>query len=141
MVPGVFINSRVGLEEHRLDEGLRDQGTQIGRPAAMPLLPWTDSDSCSQQQLKDEFFAELNSAKSAAAEETAAKKASAGATVKAKPKLKKKAGADDPFASGDDEELCFLGNTITLVQSRCQRMGHGTHLKPWFAGRLRDVFI
>ncbi|RPD57794.1 hypothetical protein L226DRAFT_537584 [Lentinus tigrinus ALCF2SS1-7] len=56
------------------------------------------------KQLKDEYFSELSTAKSAAAEEAAAKKTSADTTAKAKPKLKKKAGADDPFASDDDED-------------------------------------
>ncbi|TBU31178.1 hypothetical protein BD311DRAFT_689751 [Dichomitus squalens] len=54
--------------------------------------------------LKDEYFAELNAAKTAAVEEAASKKAESGAATrpKPKPKLKEKAGADDPFASDDE---------------------------------------
>ncbi|KAI0767028.1 hypothetical protein C8Q74DRAFT_1277627 [Fomes fomentarius] len=51
------------------------------------------------KQLKDEYFTELNSAKSAAVEET---KATSSVTTKAKPKLKKKSREDDPFASDDE---------------------------------------
>ncbi|TFK88454.1 hypothetical protein K466DRAFT_645447 [Polyporus arcularius HHB13444] len=54
------------------------------------------------KQLKDEYYAELSSAKTAAVEEVTAKTVTAGVTAKSKPKLKKKAGADDPFASDDE---------------------------------------
>ncbi|RDX49251.1 hypothetical protein OH76DRAFT_541862 [Lentinus brumalis] len=56
------------------------------------------------KQLKDEYYAELSSSKTAAVEEATAKTVTAGVTAnpKAKPKLKKKAGADDPFASDDE---------------------------------------
>ena len=53
------------------------------------------------QALKEEYFAELNAAKNATAAEVAAKKP---AEAKGKPKLKKKAGADDPFASEDEQD-------------------------------------
>ncbi|KAH9942214.1 uncharacterized protein BXZ73DRAFT_74511 [Epithele typhae] len=57
--------------------------------------------------LKEEYFKELEAAKSAAAAEKKTATAGDGATAapaKAKPKLKKKAGADDPFASEDEGE-------------------------------------
>ncbi|KAI0653979.1 hypothetical protein C8Q70DRAFT_1031378 [Cubamyces menziesii] len=54
--------------------------------------------------LKDEYFAELSSAKAAVAEETAAKKAATAETKKPKPKLKKKADDANPFGSDDEDE-------------------------------------
>ncbi|CDO70538.1 hypothetical protein BN946_scf184573.g6 [Trametes cinnabarina] len=52
--------------------------------------------------LRDEYFAEVNAAKCASAEEATAKAATAE-TKKPKPKLKKKAN-DDPFGSDDEDE-------------------------------------
>ncbi|KAH9889509.1 translation initiation factor eIF 4e-like domain-containing protein [Cubamyces lactineus] len=54
--------------------------------------------------LKDEYFAELSTAKAAATEEATAKKAASGETKKSKPKLKKKANDGNPFGSDDEDE-------------------------------------
>ncbi|KAH9941934.1 translation initiation factor eIF 4e-like domain-containing protein [Amylocystis lapponica] len=55
------------------------------------------------KSLKEEFFAELSAAKSANAEKAAEEKAAPSITAKEKPKLKKKAVEDDPFASDDED--------------------------------------
>ena len=57
------------------------------------------------QALKEQYFEELNNKKAAAAEETDTKNVDAGSSeAKSKPKLKKKVGADDPFASDDEDK-------------------------------------
>ncbi|KZT01459.1 uncharacterized protein LAESUDRAFT_477749 [Laetiporus sulphureus 93-53] len=57
--------------------------------------------SSTLKKLKDEFFAELKTGKSADKEKTAVEKA----PTKQKPKLKKKAGEDNPFASDEEDPL------------------------------------
>jgi hypothetical protein len=55
------------------------------------------------QQLKDGYFANVNSAKSKVAEKTDDKKEVSSSKQK-KPVPKKKAAEDDPFASDDNDE-------------------------------------
>ncbi|KAI0365582.1 hypothetical protein BV20DRAFT_972971 [Pilatotrama ljubarskyi] len=82
-------------------------GIDSKHPSGIPSTVWKNTALMKDTEikaLKDEYFSELNAAKTVAAEEAAAKKAAAGATAKSKPKLKKKAGGDDPFGSDDEEE-------------------------------------
>ncbi|OBZ69955.1 hypothetical protein A0H81_10450, partial [Grifola frondosa] len=77
-------------------------GLDSKHPSGIQSTTWKNTALMKDSEiksLKDEYFAELNNAKNAAAE-----KATAGAATKSKPKLKKKVVADDPFASDDDEE-------------------------------------
>ncbi|KAL7278236.1 hypothetical protein ACG7TL_008211 [Trametes sanguinea] len=83
--------------------------TEIGidskHPSGIPSTVWKNTALMKDTEikaLKDEYFAQLNTTKSAAAEEVAAQKASAGEVKKQKPKLKKK--ADENFFASDDED-------------------------------------
>ncbi|KAI0783070.1 hypothetical protein C8Q75DRAFT_860478 [Abortiporus biennis] len=59
------------------------------------------------KELKDAYYAELSAAKAEVKEQSAQAKAEGSggdSTTKVKPKLKRKAAEDDPFASDDEEE-------------------------------------
>ncbi|KAI9068924.1 hypothetical protein FKP32DRAFT_1663497 [Trametes sanguinea] len=84
--------------------------TEIGidskHPSGIPSTVWKNTALMKETEikaLKDEYFAELNATKSAAAEDAAAKKSAAGEAKKPKPKLKKKVD-DNPFGSDDEEK-------------------------------------
>lgn len=98
----------IDLEKHVVAGGGRDQGTGVFVPPLRAFL------TTLQQQLKDEFFFDLEAEKSKR-EGTEAKvddvkeggmTEEPAAKPKAKPKLqlKKKKVDDDPFASDDEEE-------------------------------------
>lgn len=95
------------LEEHIVIDGRRDQGTIAFPPLLQVFL------TTFQQQLKDEFFSDLEAGKSE--KDDAKAKGDDGkedgttegsiAKPKAKPKLQlKKKPDDDPFASDEEEE-------------------------------------
>ncbi|OCH89866.1 hypothetical protein OBBRIDRAFT_755891 [Obba rivulosa] len=75
--------------------------------------------------LKDEYFAELDAAKAVKAGKTAETKTGSSGTAKPKPKLKKKAQADNPFGSDDEDE----GKTNGPVETAQQEAGKAT-MKP-----------
>ncbi|KAL1941429.1 hypothetical protein VTO73DRAFT_7246 [Trametes versicolor] len=109
--PSVTEVMKVLLRNHGLNlMGVKsDLYTSIGidskHPSGIPSTVWKNTALMKDTEikaLKEEYFAELNAAKTTAAEETAAKKAAAGEAKKPKPKLKKK-GGDDPFASDDED--------------------------------------
>ncbi|KAI0359670.1 hypothetical protein OH77DRAFT_1518051 [Trametes cingulata] len=82
-------------------------GIDSKHPSGIPSTVWKNTALLKDTEIKalrEEYFSELNTAKAAAAEEAAAKKAAAGATAKPKPKLKKKAGEDNPFGSDEEDE-------------------------------------
>ncbi|KAI0629039.1 hypothetical protein C8Q77DRAFT_331554 [Trametes polyzona] len=81
-------------------------GIDSKHPSGIPSTVWKNTALMKDTEikaLKDEYFAELEANKGAAAEESAAKKTATGETKKAKPKLKKK-GNDNPFGSDDEDE-------------------------------------
>lgn len=87
-----------------------EMGLDSKHPSGIQSTVWRNNSLMKDteiKELKDAFYAELSTAKSAqtersAAEKTTEKPRSSAAASIPKPKLKKKAVDDDPFASDDD---------------------------------------
>ena len=98
----------IDLEKHVVADGGRDQGTGV---FVLPLRAFLTT---LQQQLKDEFFSDLEAEKTKkegvevkgddVKEDGTTEEPAAKPKAKAKLQLKKKKADDDPFASDDEEE-------------------------------------
>ncbi|TFY65444.1 hypothetical protein EVJ58_g1967 [Rhodofomes roseus] len=103
-------------------------GLDSKHPSGIPSTVWKNSALMPEtdiKKLKEEYFAELAAAKNNDTEKTAARKAAAGTVAKSKPKLKRKAENDDPFASEDDEPK----DTKSEAKSKSQAGGASTSQK------------
>ncbi|KZT72326.1 hypothetical protein DAEQUDRAFT_809208 [Daedalea quercina L-15889] len=81
-------------------------GLDSKHPSGIPSTVWKNSALMPEteiKRMKEEYFTELNTTKANQADKVAAEKATTGTETKTKPKLRKKAEDDDPFASDDDE--------------------------------------
>jgi hypothetical protein len=81
---------------------MKDAEMKVSTAIPVPLAVY-ENRILDFQELKDEYFANINAAKPEAAEKTDNTKDAATSKQK-KPMPKKKAPEDDPFASEEDEE-------------------------------------
>ncbi|KAH9922069.1 uncharacterized protein B0H18DRAFT_1019009 [Fomitopsis serialis] len=83
-------------------------GLDSKHPSGIPSTVWKNSALMPEPEIKklrEEYFAELSAAKTNDADKTAVTaKATTGIVTKSKPKLKRKAEDDDPFASDDESK-------------------------------------
>ncbi|PSR73760.1 hypothetical protein PHLCEN_2v10404 [Hermanssonia centrifuga] len=88
-------------------------GLDSKHPSGIQSTVWKNSalmKDTEMKALKDEYFSEINAAKTTVGAEKATAAKSSETAVKHKPKLKKKAVNDDPFASDDEDDKKATGH-------------------------------